>query len=224
MNNVQMPSPVKLSNSTLNIFRECPLCFWLKFRKGVERPEGIMSSLPNGMDKILKAHFDSFRGKGLPPEISHLSGTRLFDDMKKLDAWRNRFKGIEYGDNDAVLKGVLDEVLVSGNKLIAFDFKTRGFPLKENSHSYYQDQLNIYTLLLQKNGFDTEDYGYLLFYYPDRIVGNGVTVFDTSLVKVPVSVSDAENLFRRAVALLNIDEPPAPADGCGYCKYSAQRK
>ncbi|MBI2579916.1 MAG: PD-(D/E)XK nuclease family protein [Candidatus Aenigmarchaeota archaeon] len=215
---------IKLSNSTLGIFRECHLCFWLKFTKGVERPEGIMPSLPNGMDRILKAHFDSFRGKELPPEIGHLEGMKLFDDAKTLEAWRNRFRGIEYEDKekDAILKGVLDEVLVSNGKLVAFDFKTRGFPLKENSHSYYQDQLNIYTFLLQRNGFETEDYGYLLFYYPDRAVGKGVTVFGTSLVKVPVNPEDAEKLFHDAVDCLN-NGRPEPAAGCGYCRYAVQR-
>ena len=64
---------LKLSPSSLNLFLECPRCFWLYKVKGVGRPDGIFPSLPNGMDKILKEHFDRFMEKGeLPPELKQL--------------------------------------------------------------------------------------------------------------------------------------------------------
>jgi xanthosine utilization system XapX-like protein len=50
------------------------------------------------------------------------------------------------------------------DRLIVLDYKTRGFPLKEDTAAHYQDQLDIYNFLLRKNGYRTEDYGYLLFY------------------------------------------------------------
>jgi len=37
---------------------ECPRCFWLQIVKNIKRPAGIFPSLPSGMDKILKVHFD----------------------------------------------------------------------------------------------------------------------------------------------------------------------
>ena len=50
--------PYKLSPSTLNLMKECPRCFWLAQHKVWKRPAGIFPSLPSGMDKILKVHFD----------------------------------------------------------------------------------------------------------------------------------------------------------------------
>jgi len=60
----------RLSPSALNLMKECPRCFWLAQHKVWKRPAGIFPSLPSGMDKILKIHFDKFRDKGqLPPEL-----------------------------------------------------------------------------------------------------------------------------------------------------------
>jgi len=56
--------PYKFSPSSLSLLKDCPRCFWLKFNKNITRPESIFPSLPSGMDKILKEHFDRFMKKG----------------------------------------------------------------------------------------------------------------------------------------------------------------
>ena len=124
---------IRLSPSTLNLFRECPRCFWLQFKKGIARPRGIFPSLPNGMDKVLKKYFDSYRKKGtLPPEIAQEIGTsaKLYTNMEDLKIWRNNFKGLqkEYPEYKFTLRGAIDELLISKDgKYIPFDFKTRGY-------------------------------------------------------------------------------------------------
>ena len=61
---------LKLSPSSLNLMAECPRCFWLNKHKVWTRPSTPFPQLPNGMDRVLKSHFDKFRDKGeLPPEI-----------------------------------------------------------------------------------------------------------------------------------------------------------
>ena len=60
----------KLSPSSLSLIKDCPRCFWLTNNKIWKRPSGIFPSLPSGMDKILKIHFDNFMEKNiLPPEL-----------------------------------------------------------------------------------------------------------------------------------------------------------
>jgi hypothetical protein len=84
---------VTLSPSSLSLLKDCPRCFWIQFRKGIKRPNGIFPSLPSGMDRILKNHFDSFRDRGmLPPELRGLEGIKLFDDAGLLETWRNNWK------------------------------------------------------------------------------------------------------------------------------------
>ena len=142
----------KFSPSSLSLLKECPRCFWLQFNKNIKRPAGIFPSLPSGMDKILKTHFDSFMEKGvLPPELcdnGECKGLKLFDDEEILKVWRSNFKGIQWKDKEENLfRGAVDNILVKGKKLIVLDYKTRGFPLKEDTAEHYQNQMDIYNFL-----------------------------------------------------------------------------
>ena len=214
--------PIKLSPSSLSLFKYCPLCFWMDKVKGLGHPSGAFPSLPNGMDKILKHHFDSYRQRGaMPPELSELNGVKLFSDIELLTVWRNNFKGISYHDPelDATLRGAVDDMLVDNGKLIVLDFKTRGFPVKEDTHESYQDQLNIYNYLLEKSGHEHENYAYLLFYYPEKVNTDGSVLFNTHLKKVHTKPANAEKLFRAAVKVLQKDESPAAADDCDHCGF-----
>lgn len=218
----------KLSPSTLNLLKECPRYFWLHFNKDIKRPAGIFPSLPNGMDKILKAHFDSFMEKGeLPPELCNhgeCKNLKLFDDADLLKVWRSNFKGISWEDKEGNLfRGAVDNILVKGKKLIVLDYKTRGYPLKEDTADHYQNQMDIYTFLLRKNGYETEDYAYLLFYHPDKVNEKGDVIFNTDLVKMKISVKNAENIFENAIKTLKGDIPDT-SDGCEFCKWKEKLK
>ncbi len=209
------------SPSSLSLLKECPRCFWLRFKKDIRRPSGPFPSLPSGMDLLFKKHFDSFRKKGkLPPELSELKGpVKLFDDLDLLKTWRNNRKGLQWMNRkENVLRGAVDEILQKRNKLIVLDYKTRGFPLKENSADYYQDQLDIYTFLLRKNGYNTENYAYLLFIHPNKIKTKGDIVFHTDLIRKKISVKNAENIFKKALKIVNGKIPKSSKD-CEFCDW-----
>jgi hypothetical protein len=216
--------PYKFSPSRLSLLADCPRCFWLSYRKGIERPAGIFPSLPSGMDKILKAHFDSFVDRDeLPPELAELKGTvRLFQDRKLLDEWRNNYRGVIWTDpNGNVLRGAVDNILQKGDKLIVLDYKTRGFPLSDGYAAYYQDQMDFYNFLLRKNGYETEDYAYLLVYHPVKVNASGEVLFHTDLLELKVDVDNAERIFRKALDILSGDMPEADEE-CKYCQWITQ--
>lgn len=216
--------PYKFSPSSLGLLKECPRCFWLNFNKSIKRPASIFPSLPSGMDKILKEHFDRCMKKSkLPPELKELDGqVKLFDDEELLKIWRSNFKGIRWTDKKGnLIHGAIDNLLQKGKKLIVLDYKTRGFPLKEDTHEHYQDQMDIYNFLLRKNGYDTEDYTYLLFYHPHRVEETGHVCFNTDLVKIKVNIRNAESILERAVQVLEA-ELPAPSEGCGFCRWMGE--
>ena len=219
--------PYTLSPSTLNLFKECPRCFWLQFNKGIKRPETIFPSLPSGMDNILKTHFDSFMEKGqLPPELcnSECRELKLFNDKELLKAWRSNFKGIKTEDKEGnILRGAVDNILEKQDRLIVLDYKTRGFPLKEDTHKHYQNQLDIYNFLLRKNNYKTEDYAYLLFYHPKEVTKEGKVIFNTDLVKMEINIKNAENLWKKALKCLK-DKMPKPSKECGFCKWVKEYK
>ncbi|MBI2629295.1 PD-(D/E)XK nuclease family protein [Candidatus Pacearchaeota archaeon] len=220
--------PFKLSPHTISLMQECPRCFWLEKHEIWQRPEGITASLMNGMDRILKTHFDKFRDKGeMPPELvnnhnEECKNLKLFDDAELLDKWRYYKQGIVWQDeNNNILMGAIDNLLVNkkNNKLIVLDYKTRGFPLKENTHEYYQNQLDIYNFLLRNNGYETEDYAFLLFYIPKEVLPTGEVLFDTTLKKVKINVLNAEYLFNKAIKLLNGDCPKEVCEWCENVKF-----
>lgn len=213
----------KLSPSALALMEECPRCFWLHYH-GKKRPESIFPSLPSGMDNILKTHFDKFRDKEkLPPELKEnpeCKGCRLFDDKNLLKEWRNNFKGISCRDEEGnILHGAVDNLLIKGKKIIVLDYKTRGFPLKEDTAEHYQNQLNIYSFLLRKNGYETEDYAFLLFYIPREVRETGEVIFDTKLIKMKINVAEAEKVWKRALRLLEGKCPPRHKEKeCPWCE------
>lgn len=218
----------KFSPSSLSLLKECPRCFWLHFNKGIKRPASIFPSLPSGMDKVLKEHFDSFMRKNeLPPELcdkKECKDLKLFDDVKLLEVWRNNFKGIQWTDKEGNLfRGAVDNLLKKGKKLIVLDYKTRGYPLKDNTHEHYQDQMDIYNLLLRKNSHETEEYSYLLFYHPKKVLENGDVQFQADLIKVKVDIENAEDIFKRALSVLN-NKIPAPSKECKFCKWVKDHK
>ena len=214
----------KLSPSSLGLFLECQRCFWLEKHKAWKRPAGIFPSLPSGMDKILKEHFDRFREKKqLPPELcdnGHCENMQLFgsteNERKLLDLWRNNRKGIQWEDKKGnVLHGAVDDMLKKGSKLVILDFKTRGFPLKEDTNAMYQYKMDTYSLLLLKNNHQTENYGFLLYYMPSHVTESGEVVFNKELVKLKVDPSVAEKVFNTAIKVLNGD---CPSKKCEWCE------
>ena len=212
----------KISPSSINLMLECPRCFYLQIVKSIKRPETPFPSLPNGMDKILKEHFDRFMEKGLlPPEIrenKECKSCKLFSDKEKLKIWRNNKKGLEYEQDGILLRGAIDNILVKGKKLIVLDYKTRGFPLKEDTHKHYQAQMDLYNFLLKENGYNPEDYSYLLFYYPNKVLETGEVIFDTVLKKIKTSAEDGERLFLKAIKIIK-GEMPQSSEDCGFCGW-----
>lgn len=210
----------KLSPHSLNLYVECPRCFYETVSEKITRPSGPFPSLPSGMDLIIKKRFDELRKTGkLPKELSALENVSLFKDEKLLKEWRNQRRGLIWTFEDGnSLCGSLDEVLqTSDGKLIVMDNKTRGFPLKATP-DYYKLQLDIYNLLLRKRGFETGDYSVLLFYYPKEFNQDGSVKFDNTIVKFPVDVENAEKTFRDAINLLNNKKPRASKE-CKFCAW-----
>ena len=207
----------KLSPHSLNLYVECKRCFYEDLVNKVKRPSGPFPSLPSGMDLIIKKRFDEFRGeKILPPEINSLEGLSLFtDDILK--EWRNQRKGMLWNLDKDSLTGSVDEILQATNgNLVVMDYKTRGFPLKDTP-TYYKLQLDLYNLMLRKNGYETEEYSLLLFFYPDSFNKDGSVKFNNTIVNFPVDVESAEKTFRDAIKLLNGRKPRASKE-CKFCE------
>jgi len=54
----------KISRSKIDLFIECPRCFYLDRRLGIGRPPGFPFTLNTAVDALLKQEFDVYRAKG----------------------------------------------------------------------------------------------------------------------------------------------------------------
>jgi len=212
---------LKVSPSQIGMLLECPRCLWLYFREGLKRPSGIFPSLPGGFDRLFKTYFDAYREReALPPELDKLKEEKLYQDRKLLDVWRNNWKGIsyEFNDLDLTLKGAIDDLLVNDKgEFVPIDFKTRGYPLKEDTAAHYQTQLDLYTLLFEKNGYPVADHGYLLFFWPKKYEKNSAD-FETELIKMKVSHQNGFEVLQEVVRIIKDGEPKAHSD-CEFCRF-----
>ena len=211
-----------LSNSRLSLYTECPRCFWLDLNAGIKRPDTIFPSLPGGLDLQFKRYFDQFRARGeVPPEVKGKLPGNLLSDPKAIDRWRDWRRGIRYAPPwaDIELMGALDECLVDDNGFhYPLDYKTRGYAPKADTHEYYQDQMNLYTLLLEGNGHKTKGLAYLLYYHPVEVREHGLIQFDISIREVPSDPEAAERLVKDAVSVLSGPAPPSHPT-CGFCNW-----
>jgi len=217
---------VNLSPSTLNLFLDCPACFWLKFNKKVNRPQGIFPSLPGGMDNVIKKYFDQHRVAGtLPPELNGKIPGQLLKDTELIKKWRNwRNTDLIYTDSslNVQLSGAIDEcVILDDGSYSPVDYKTRGWPVKEGGSAVYQNQLDCYGLLFASKGYKVANSGYLIYYIPSNVSNNGIIQFNIDVVEMPINIVDAKKTIENAVTCLNSNIPDASPE-CVYCKYLEQ--
>ncbi len=211
-----------LSNSRLGLYTECPRCFWLDLNAGIKRPDTIFPSLPGGLDTQFKRYFDQFRARGnLPPEVDGKVPGKLLSDMEIINRWRDWRRGLRYSPPwaEVELMGALDECLVDeAGFYYPLDYKTRGYAPKGDTPEYYQDQMNLYTLLLEGNGHKSKRLAYLLYYHPVEVRQLGLIQFEINVQEVPTDPEAAERLVKAAVAVLNTPAPASP-DSCGFCSW-----
>ncbi|MDP3710688.1 MAG: PD-(D/E)XK nuclease family protein [bacterium] len=215
---------IKISPSGISSLLECPRCLWMQYNEAIKRPRGIFPSLPDGMDNVFKKYFDEFREQGgLPPEIEGKVDGKLFPDLKKLNQWRN----FDFGrggirttvpEFNMVVAGAIDDLLVAPDgRYIPFDFKTRGYPTKEDTHEHYRCQLDLYALLFEKNGMPVSDHGYLLFFWPETY-SLGMANFKTNLIRMDVSPSRGFTILDKAYRIITSSKPESHKE-CEYCLY-----
>ena len=117
---------IQLSPNSLNLFLECPHCFWLDKRMGIKRPPAYPYALNSAVDYLLKEEFDAYRIKGEPHPliVAHNIPAKLFSNQELLNQWRSNFSGIRHYDKDldATLFGAVDDILeFTDGKLAALD-------------------------------------------------------------------------------------------------------
>lgn len=220
-----------LSRGKIDLFCECPRCFYIDNKLGVARPPGFPFKLNSAVDALLKKELDIHRANGTQHPLAkayNLDAIPLAH--AKMDEWRNALsQGVMYfhEPTQVMVRGGVDDIWVNkAGELIVIDYKAtskdaRIDSLDEEWHRGYKRQLEVYQWLLRKNGFKVSSMGYWFYANAtkDREAFDGRLDFELTLVPHKGDDSWVEP------ALLNIKEclesPNLPAAGadCDYCRY-----
>lgn len=215
---------IQLSPNSLNLYLECQACFWLEKKMGIKRPQPYPYALNTAVDVLLKEEFDEYRKKKEPHPLllENKISAHLFPNQKLLDQWRSNFSGIRYYDSklNAILFGAVDDILeFDDGKLAPLDYKSTGSSVP-SVYDRFQLQMDIYTYLLEKNGFKTPRKGYLAFYVVDKENGfKDRLPFKKELCEIETNPSDIPDLFKEAVSLLEKDIMPPHSPDCEFGKW-----
>src|SRR5262245_24672618 len=87
--------PFPLSRSKVELFSDCPRCFYLDRRLGVARPAGFPFNLNSAVDALLKREFDEHRKQGSAHPLMAAAGIDAVPHAHpELETWRNNFRGV----------------------------------------------------------------------------------------------------------------------------------
>lgn len=221
----------RLSRSKIDLFIECPRCFYLDNKLGTARPRGPAFTLNVAVDALFKKEFDTYRKEGKPHPLMEQYGIKAIPFAHKdLDTWRENFKGIEYTDPETgfVVSGAVDDVWQGEDgALIVVDYKATAKDgtietLADSSwEEQYKRQMGVYQWLLRKNGFDVSDTGYFVYANgdSDRPGFNNTLFFETTLVPCEGDTSWIEPTLTKIQDCLQKDEIPPVGESCEFCPY-----
>lgn len=227
--------PFRLSRSKIDLYLECPRCFYLDRRLGVQRPSMPGFSLNNAVDQLLKREFDSHRARRQAHALMKTYGVDAVPfDHVELEAWRDSLRrGLAYTDpaTNLTITGGLDDVWVNARQeLIVVDYKAtstqKEISLEDKWKQGYKRQMEVYQWLLKKNGFKVAPTGYFLFANAsvDREAFDGKLEFALSLVPYAGDDSWVDGVVHDIHACLISDDIPERSETCEYCAYRAEAK
>ncbi len=223
--------PLPLSRSKVELFVNCPRCFWLDRRLGVSHVDTPAFSLNMAVDELLKREFDHYRRMAQPHPLMTSSGLRAIPfSHPQLGEWRTNQKGIRFHDEarGLILQGAVDDIWQNeSGELHVVDYKatatTQAITLDSDYRRAYTRQLEIYRWLLRKNGFTVSPRSFILYCNADKRAErfDGRLQFEQQLLSHHCG-DDAwiEMTLDQLKDVLDRNSPPAAGVNCKWCAYT----
>ncbi len=217
-----------LSRSKIDLFIECPFCFYLDCKLGIKRPPGYPFTLNSAVDKLLKKEFDYYRDKKESHPLMKKNNIEAIPfSHEKLSEWQNNFKGVQYlhEPTNFLTKGAVDDVWINKkNELIVVDYKATSknsqVNLDQDWQKAYKRQMEVYQWLLRKNEFEVSNVGY--FVYCNGVTDNDFfdqkLEFEISVLPYKGNDDWIENTLVEAKKCLEGEIPPSSPE-CDFCLY-----
>ncbi len=221
----------KLSRSKIELYVECPRCFYLDNKLGTKRPGFPSFTLNITVDELFKKEFDTYREQQTPhPLMKAYDIDAVPFQHTDLEQWRDPFVGLEYvhPDTQMVISGAVDDIWINQNKvLIVVDYKATSKAGSINSladsswESSYRRQLGIYQWLLQKMGYEVSPVGYFVYANARQDVPefDNKLQFETTVVPCEGDIDWIDEVILEINNCLQSDVYPASGMNCEYCQY-----
>jgi len=222
--------PFEISRSKLDLFLNCPRCFYLDRRMGVGQPPGYPFSLNSAVDALLKKEFDIHRAEKTAHPLMKKYGIDAVPlEHEKIEEWRDSLRrGIQYlhEKTNLILSGGVDDVWVSPNgELMIVDYKATSkngeVSLDADWQIGYKRQMEVYQWLFRQNGFKVSKIGYFVYCNgdTDKEAFDAKLEFDIKVIPYEGDDSWVENALADAKKCLMSSKIPKPSNECDYCSY-----
>ena len=221
---------IKISRSKIDLFLECPRCFYLDVIKKVKRPLGYPFTLNNAVDSLLKKEFDKHRKEGTQHPIQVAFGLDAIpSNHEMIDKWRQSMHhGVVYKDEERGLHiyGGIDDLWINTNgeyHVIDYKATAKEQPVTELADwtAGYKRQMEIYQWLLRKNGLKVSNTAFFLYCTGD----SGAESFDNKIQFhshiIPYEGDDCwiEKVIVDLHTCLQSPTVPEKSETCPYCGF-----
>ncbi len=222
--------PFLLSRSKIDLFLNCPRCFYLDCRLGIAQPSGFPFSLNAAVDTLLKKEFDIHRAKSTPhPLMKTYKIEAVPYSHEMINVWRNAKKGgIKYHhkETNLVVYGAVDDIWINDkNQLIIVDYKATSKSSEVNIDANwqigYKRQMEIYQWLFRKNNFEVSDIGYFVYCNgnTNKEAFDGKLEFNVKIIPYQGNCDWVENTLKEIKGCLMNGELPFSNKNCDFCQY-----
>ncbi len=227
--------PYRLSRSKIDLFLNCPRCFYLDRRLGVGQPPSFPFTLNSAVDKLLKKEFDIHRAeqKAHPLMRAYKIDAVPFQDAR-MDEWRDALRrGIQYlhQPTNLLITGGVDDIWInSQEELIIVDYKATAkngeINIDADWQVAYKRQMEIYQWLFRKNKFLVSKTGYFVYCNgeTDREAFDGRLEFDIKIIPYEGDDSWIEKTIIDIHHCLESVKIPLAAEDCDFCNYRQAAK
>jgi hypothetical protein len=238
--NPKAKEPFAVSRSKIDLFCQCPRCFYLDQRLGVGRPSWPAFTLNIAVDALLKKEFDLHRTNGEPhPLMSHYGIKAVPFSHPRMKEWRENFVGLRFLHplTNLVIFGAVDDIWVTEDKiLVVVDYKATStsakIDLNDKWKEAYKRQMEIYQWLLRhqedlkKDGYRVSPKGFFVYANAkkDEKAFDGKLEFKVEIIPYLGDDSWVEKKIIEMKECLLAEKIPEPASDCEYCVYRSDAK
>jgi hypothetical protein len=225
-------TPLRISRSNIDLFLECPRCFYLDRRLGLGRPSMPGWALNSAVDQLLKNEFDLLRQNGERHQLMKKYGIDAVPyNHPDLPKWRDdmyQWKGacVLHQSTNLEICGIIDDVWVNKKEqLHIVDYKatstSKEISLDDEYKQGYKKQMEVYQWIFRRLGFEVSDTGYFVFANAgrNRPQFDGRLEFELEIISHQGDDSWLEPTIVKIKKCLESEEIPPAGKDCEYCEY-----